>query len=283
MTSSRRKGLIVVLLLISFTTDWIVEGFLVTSTTSNSNFNGAKITSNYQLRSLYHRRVFTPTLSSSSSARLRATKEDDHLTEEDTWSRSGSGDEKSSSRFGVRKRVRAVLEKAKNRTGIRNVNSQEVDDLNDNNDNSNEKLYSIGGFDGDPNLVSSVTSTTIGASTKINGASTNGSVVPSNGASTNGSVAPVNGASTNGSVAPVNGASTNGSVAPVNGVSINGSAAPVNGAAIDGSVEPVNGAFCGASGSTTAITTTAATSSKPVDGQQRPRIGIFPQKEEEGK
>jgi hypothetical protein len=136
------------------------------------------------------------------------------------------------------------LEKAKNRTGIRNINSQEVDDRNGNNDNSNDKLYSIGGFDGDPSLLSSVTSlTTNGASTKTNGASTNGSVVPSNGASINGSSAPANGASTNGSVAPVNGASVNGSVAPVNGASVNGSVAPVNGASVNGSVAPVNGAF----------------------------------------
>jgi hypothetical protein len=116
MRWSRRKGsgstvLVVVLLLIAFATDSIVEGFLVTSTTSNSNFP----TSKYKLRSLFHNRALAPSPSSSllSSSRLKATKEDEHLTEEETWSRSGSGDEKSSGRFGVRKRVRAVLEKAK--------------------------------------------------------------------------------------------------------------------------------------------------------------------------
>jgi hypothetical protein len=224
--------LIVVLLLISLTTDCIVEGFLVATTTATSNSNFP--ISNYQLRSLFHDRVFTPS-SLASSSRLKATKEEDHLTEEETWSRSGSGDEKSSSRFGVRKRVRAVLEKAKNRTGINNVNSSngEADDSND-----NDKLFSIGGFDGDPDLVSTPTSS--------NGS--NGASAPTaNGASINGSAAPVNGSSApvNGSAAPVNGsaAPANGSAAPVNrsAAPVNGSVAPVNGsvAPLNGSVAPV--------------------------------------------
>jgi hypothetical protein len=236
MRWSRRKGsgstvLVVVLLLIAFATDSIVEGFLVTSTTSNSNFP----TSKYKLRSLFHNRALAPSPSSSllSSSRLKATKEDEHLTEEETWSRSGSGDEKSSGRFGVRKRVRAVLEKAKNRTGINNVNSEsnKVDD----DSNDNDKLFSIGGFDGDQDVVSTPSNdipATNGASNKINGASTNGAATPVNGSATpvNGSAAPVNGSAVpvNGSAAPVNG-----SAAPVNGSAspVNGSALPVNGSA----------------------------------------------------
>jgi hypothetical protein len=229
MRRTRRKGsvstvLIVVLLLICLTTDCIIEGFLVTSATLNSN----SAVSNHQLRSLFHDRAFksSPLLLSSSKSRLKATKEDEHLTEEETWS--GSGDEKSSSRFGVRKRVRAVLEKAKNRTGIRNSNS-ETDDTND-----NDKLFSIGGFEKDPNLVS-----TPASSNGSNGASTpttNGASTPT----TNGSAQPVNG-----SAKPVNGAaaSVNGSAAPVNGSAapVNGSVAPVNGsgAPVNGSVAPV--------------------------------------------
>lgn len=205
-----------VLLLISLTTDSIVEAFLVTSTTSNSNFH---TTSTVQLRSLFHDRAFKSSTPSSSS-RLKETKEDEHLTEEDTWSRSGSGDEKTSSRFGVRKRVRAVLEKAKNRTGISNVNSQANDIDDDDSNNDNDKLYSIGGFDRDPNLVIPAT----GTSTK-NGSNANGTPT-TNGASSktnpvNGAAAPVNGAA-----APINGAAK-----PVNGSAralVNGSATPVN-------------------------------------------------------
>ena len=211
MRWSRRKGsgctvLVVMLLLIALVTDAIVEGFLVTSTTSNTNYP----ISNYKLRSLFHDRALTSSPLLSSSSRLKATKEDEHLTEEETWSRSGSGDDKSSSRFGVRNRVRAVLEKAKNRTGLKNVNSQ--GNMVDDDSNDNDKLFSIGGFDGDPDLVSAPsydTPATNGASSKINKASTNGSSAPVNGSSApvNGSAARVNGsaASMNGSAAPVNG------------------------------------------------------------------------------
>jgi hypothetical protein len=201
MRWSRRKepgstALIVVLLLISLTTDWIVEGFLVPSMTTASNF---QTTSNYQPRSLFRASV------SASSSRLKATKEDENLTEKDTWSRSGE-DEKSSSRFGVRKRVRAVLEKAKNRTGILNINSQGGNYGDDNDDSSDlNRLYSLG-FDPEPdlNLVFRTSAFSAIAGTTSTSTSSNGSTTPrTNGASANGASSKTNGAYINGSAAPV--------------------------------------------------------------------------------
>lgn len=226
ITGSRRKRsgnavlIVPLLLLISVTTSLlVVEGFTSTTTTTTKKSSNARTlplmarkrsASSYQQQQQlpqypfsYDRFVKSTSSTSSSSTSRQATKDerrtDDADTEQETWSRSG---ERSSSRFGVRRRVRAVLEKARNRTGVRNINSQL--DFDDDDDDDYEEDFpgqivaeaaSIGGFDRESNLVFR-RSDTNGITPKTNGAST---TAPKTNGATNG--ATTNGAIMNGSAA----------------------------------------------------------------------------------
>lgn len=144
------SAVLIVLLFVSLTTV-VVEGFL--ATTPELRVPHISMRSNKQ--------------GSTSLPLLRATTEDDQRTKE-TWSAS-SGTASKTSRFGVRKRVRAVLEKAKNRTGVRNINSDSE------NPSVIAEAASIGALDFDSNLVMRPSTSSNGAAIKTNGASkTNG-------------------------------------------------------------------------------------------------------------
>ena len=81
--------------------------------------------------------------------RLAYSSEDDMKNEDTSWSR--SGEQERSGRFGVRSRVREVLKKARDRTGIRNSSEESRDVF------SLAEAASIGGLGEEGDVVLTVT------------------------------------------------------------------------------------------------------------------------------
>jgi hypothetical protein len=193
---------LILLLSLTTTTTWIVvEGFIeqgslrihqrkTASATVVQQLQHSKHSFKHPYGSFHHR-------TRASTVSRKATTDNEQQQQlsdnKSSWSRSGNiknatinGSESTSSvsRFGVRKRVRAVLEKAKNRTGVQNVNSgtnsgpssmDDMDNGDDDDDAANASIVaetaSIGGLGQDSNFVLSNGS----ASRMSNNGSTNGS------------------------------------------------------------------------------------------------------------
>ena len=136
---SMRQNLVLIsaaALLLSSSCVWLVDGFHPSSIRTKSS-----IPAHYHIHQSCR-------YNQNGSSRLFASREKNQQTE--SWSRSATAADSGESRFGVRRRVRKVLQRAKDRTGIKNAS-----ELNTKQSPTSilAQSASIGGLGGDYNVA----------------------------------------------------------------------------------------------------------------------------------